>query len=197
MPVSSHIQVTDLSLARGDKTLFAGLNLRVEQGEILHLTGRNGAGKTSLLEAICGLRQPETGSISGIEAEQIHWVGHKNALHPALTPIENLRFWCGTVGADERRIEPVCSQLQLKAVRNKPVRMLSTGQKRRTALARLLLQSRPWWLLDEPLAGLDTEAVLQFAGMLAAHCKEGGAAIITSHQALPAACGAVREWRLA
>ena len=196
MQVARPITLSNLAVTRGDKALFAGLNLTVEAGQILHLTGRNGAGKTSLLETICGLRQAEEGSVQGVEAEQLHWVGHKNALHGALTPVENLQFWCGSVGADAGAIESALTRLNLKAVRNKPLRMLSTGQKRRTALARLLLQARPWWLLDEPLAGLDVQGVALFAELISRHCAAGGAAFVTSHQAMPAECGVVREWEL-
>ena len=196
MPAAQPLVITKLAIARGDRTLFQGLNLTVEAGEILHLTGRNGAGKTSLLETLCGLRQPEEGRVQGPAPEQIHWVGHKNALHPALTPIENLHFWCGHAGAAVEGIAPALARLQLGKAATRPVRMLSTGQKRRTALARLLLQARPWWLLDEPLAGLDVEGVALFAELVAAHCAGGGAVLVTSHQALPAACGAVRDWAL-
>ena len=183
----------NLAIARGDRTLFAGFSLRIEAGEAVHLTGRNGAGKTSLLEAIAGLRRPEQGRITGLAAEQLHWIGHKNGLHPALSAVENLQFWCGLAGADAARIARVLDRLRLKAARQRPARTLSTGQKRRTALARLLLAPRPWWLLDEPLAGLDTEGAALFAELVAEHRAQGGSVLLTSHQALPAACGTVRD----
>lgn len=185
--------VENLSLARGDRTLFAGFSLTLQAGEVVHLTGRNGAGKTSLLETIAGLRQPEAGRIAGPAAEQLHWIGHKNGLHPALSAFENLQFWCGLTGADAAGIAPALDRLQLKAARHRPARTLSTGQKRRTALARLLLSQRPWWLLDEPLAGLDVQGAALFAELVAEHRAAGGAVLLTSHQALPAPCGLIRD----
>lgn len=185
-----------LSVARGDRVLFEGLSLRVEPGEVLHLQGRNGAGKTSLLEALAGLRRPEQGRIDGPAPAQLHWIGHKNALHPALSAVENLEYWCGLQSADPAGIGPALDRLQLKAPRHRPVRTLSTGQKRRTALARLLLQRRGWWLLDEPLAGLDVDGAALVASLLAEHCAAGGGAIVTSHQALPEDGLPVRHWSL-
>lgn len=187
------IVVENLALARGDRTLFTGFSLTLAAGEVVHLTGRNGAGKTSLLEAIAGLRQPESGQLSVPPPEQLHWIGHKNGLHPALSAVENLQFWCGLAGADAAGIAPALDRLQLKAARHRPARTLSTGQKRRTALARLLLSQRRWWLLDEPLAGLDVQGAALFADLVAEHRAAGGALLLTSHQALPAACGLVRE----
>ena len=181
---------------RGDRTLFAGFSLALSAGEVVHLTGRNGAGKTSLLETIAGLRQPETGQLKVPPPEQLHWIGHKNGLHPALSAVENLQFWCGLSGADAAGIAPALDRLQLKAARHRPSRTLSTGQKRRTALARLLLSRRSWWLLDEPLAGLDVQGAALFAELVAEHRTAGGALLLTSHQALPPQCGVIRDVEL-
>ena len=197
MPSKPPLAVENLALMRGDRMLFQGFSLRVEAGEVVHLTGRNGAGKTSLLEAIAGLRAAESGRIQAPPAEALHWVGHRNGLHAALSAVENLAFWCGLSGVDEAHIGPALDRLQLKAARHRPARTLSTGQKRRTALARLLLQARPWWLLDEPLAGLDVQGAELLAAMVAEHRAQGGAVLLTSHQALPASCGPVRDVCLA
>jgi len=188
--------IENLALARGDRTLFAAFSLRMAAGEVVHLTGRNGAGKTSLLEAIAGLRAPESGTLQAPAPEQMHWIGHKNGLHPALSAIENLQFWCGLTGADVAGIAPALDRLQLKAARHRPARTLSTGQKRRTALARLLLSHRLWWLLDEPLAGLDVQGAALFAELVAEHRTAGGALLLTSHQALPPRCGVIRDVEL-
>lgn len=188
--------IEQLALARGDRKLFEDLSLQVMPGEVLHLQGRNGAGKTSLLETLAGLRRPEAGRIDGPVPSQLHWIGHKNALHPALSAVENLQYWCGLQGADPAGIAAALDRLQLKAARNRPVRTLSTGQKRRSALARLLLQRRAWWLLDEPLAGLDIDGAALVAGLLAEHCAVGGGAIVTSHQPLLGTSLPVRHWTL-
>ncbi|MES2684271.1 MAG: heme ABC exporter ATP-binding protein CcmA [Pseudomonadota bacterium] len=185
--------IENLALARGDRTLFAAFSLRMNTGEVVHLTGRNGAGKTSLLEAIAGLRVPERGSLQAPAPEQLHWIGHKNGLHPALSAVENLEFWCGLSGVDAAAIGPTLDRLQIKAARHRPARTLSTGQKRRVALARLLLARRPWWLLDEPLAGLDVQGAALFAELVAEHRAAGGAVLLTSHQTLPEACGVIRD----
>ena len=185
--------IENLALARGDRTLFTAFSLAMTAGEVVHLTGRNGAGKTSLLEAIAGLRAPESGTLQAPVPELTHWIGHKNALHQTLSAVENLQFWCGLSGVDTAGIGSVLDRLQLKAARHRPSRTLSTGQKRRTALARLLLARRPWWLLDEPLAGLDVQGAALFAELVAEHRAAGGAVLLTSHQTLPEACGAIRD----
>lgn len=185
--------IENLALVRGDRTLFAAFSLRMAAGEVVHLTGRNGAGKTSLLEAIAGLRVPESGTLQAPQPEQMHWIGHKNGLHPALSAVENLEFWCGLNAGNTAAIAPALDRLQLKAARRRSCRTLSTGQKRRTALARLLLSPRPWWLLDEPLAGLDVQGAALLAELVAEHRSQGGAVLLTSHQQLPGACGPVRD----
>ncbi|MGH8541868.1 MAG: heme ABC exporter ATP-binding protein CcmA, partial [Stenotrophobium sp.] len=167
-------------------------------GEVLHLRGGNGVGKTSLLEVLSGLREPAAGRIAPRpEAEFLHWLGHKNALNPALTPMENLEFWCGVNSTTSSEIQGAMKRLDVSAVRHKPCRSLSAGQKRRTALARLLLVHRPLWLLDEPLDGLDAQGLACFAGLLNEHLQTGGAAVITSHQPLPVGISGVRELQLA
>jgi heme exporter protein A len=181
-----------LTLSRGDRRLFTGFSLTLSAGEVVHLAGPNGAGKTSLLETLAGLRSAESGTLQVPAPEQLHWLGHKNGLHPALSAAENLHFWCGLNGADAAAIAPALDALMLKAARYRPVRTLSTGQKRRTALARLLLCHRPIWLLDEPLAGLDADGLQLFAALVRQHRAQGGAVLLTAHQALPAECGAVR-----
>lgn len=190
------ISVTQLSIARGDRVLLEGLSLSVNAGEVLHLRGRNGAGKTSLLEVLAGLRQPLSGEMNRPQPMAVHWLGHKNALNPALTPLENLRFWCGLNGAAVGGIVPALERLGLATLRHRPCAKLSAGQKRRTALVRLLLLPRPLWLLDEPLAGLDTEGLSRFGGLLVEHVDSGGAAIVTSHQPIQGGLDRLRVLQL-
>lgn len=186
-----------LSVARGDRTLLRGLSFVLAPGEVLHLRGRNGAGKTSLLEILAGLRQPLEGRLRKPDADALHWLGHKNALNPALTVLENLRWWCGLNAAPVSAILPALERVGMETLRHRPCRTLSAGQKRRAALARLLLAPRPLWLLDEPLSGLDVDGIERFAELLATHARSGGAAIVTSHQPLAAGLPGLRLLELA
>lgn len=188
------LKVKALTVSRGNRPLVGDLSFALDSGEVIHLRGSNGAGKTSLLEVLSGLRTAAAGAISPEpEGGRLHWLGHKNALNLALTPVENLEFWCGLNGVPVQGLVPVLERLGVAKVRHRPCRTLSAGQKRRSALARLLLDRRPLWLLDEPLDGLDAQGLELFADLLKAHLINGGAAIITSHQPLPAGVPGVRE----
>lgn len=190
------LSVQQLSVARGERVLFKDLSFAVDTGEALHLRGRNGAGKTSLLEVLSGLRQPAAGEVQAPDVAQLHWLGHRNALNLALTPAENLAFWCSLNRLSEDDILPALERLGVSKLRHRACRTLSAGQKRRAALARLLLARRPLWLLDEPLDGLDSDGLALFAMLLREHLEQGGAAIVTSHQPLPQGLPGVRELRL-
>jgi heme exporter protein A len=184
----STMRVENLAIARGDRLLVEALDFAVAPGEILHLRGRNGAGKTSLLEALCGLRTPAQGRIVDAPAASArHWIGHRNALNPMLTADENLRFWCDLNGVARADTGAALARLGLKGQRHRPCAQLSTGQRRRAALARLVAAPRPWWFLDEPLAGLDASGLELFAELLQAHAAQGGAVVVTSHQPFPLA----------
>jgi heme exporter protein A len=177
----------DLAIARGDHVLLRGLVGAVGAGDILHIRGANGVGKTSLLEVLCGLRDAEQGEVTrAFEPQACHWIGHRNALQPALTPYENLRFWCALQGAPADGIRGALRGFDLGRVADQPCRQLSAGQKRRAALARLAVVRRDVWFLDEPLSGLDDAGIQHWLALLQGHQQQGGAAVITSHQALPA-----------
>lgn len=194
---SPTLTVRQLAVARGDRNVVEGLDLSVAPGEILHVRGRNGAGKTSLLEVLCGLRRPASGAVEGLpDPERRHWVGHKNALNPALSPGENLRFWCALNGHAAAGVEQALERVGLKALRHRPCGNLSTGQRRRAALARLLAAPRPWWFLDEPLAGLDHAGIELLSGLFEGHLRDGGSAVITSHQPLPETLSGLRTMEL-
>lgn len=188
------LAATQLSIARGDRELLKGVDLELRPAELLHLRGRNGAGKTSLLETLAGLRRPAAGHISRSAA--LHWLGHRNGLNPALTPLENLHWWCGINAAAPTQAEPALERMGLRAVRHRACRSLSAGQRRRAAVARLLVQPRPLWLLDEPLDGLDQDGLALVAALINQHLAEGGAALVTSHQPLPALAATPREMSL-
>lgn len=191
------LSVEALTLYRGSRKLAADLSFVLEPGAALHLRGGNGVGKTTLLEILSGLRRVEQGQISRRpDPSQLHWLGHKNALNLSLTPQENLEFWCGLHAVEMAGIPAALEKLGVSRVRHRPCRTLSAGQKRRTALARLLLSARTLWLLDEPLDGLDAQGLSLFAELLNAHLAQGGGAVITSHQPLPVGVTAVREWLL-
>jgi heme exporter protein A len=194
----SRLEVHDLAVSRGDRAVIDGLSFTVEPGEVLHVLGRNGAGKTSLLEVLGGLRRPERGRIAPApDGRALHWVGHKNALNPALSAIENLAFWAAL--NDAPLADPRAALVALGLSRGqltRPAGQLSTGQKRRAALARLVAAPRSWWLLDEPLAGLDIQGLALFAGLLETHLAGGGAVIVTSHQPLPGRLPGLRTLEL-
>jgi len=175
----------NLAIARGDHVLLRELSGEVSPGEILHIRGANGVGKTSLLEVLSGLRNPEQGTVvRAVEPEACHWIGHRNALNPALSPFENLHFWCAVQAVSTDNVRGALREFDLQRVADHPCRQLSAGQKRRAALARLALVRRPLWFLDEPLSALDEDGVRHWLGLLQEQQKQGGAAIITSHQPL-------------
>ena len=174
------LSATDLACRRGDRVLFAGLGLRLEAGAALHLTGANGIGKSSLIRILAGLARPYAGSV-----ERIGTVGlldERPALDPAAPLGAALDFWARIDGAEAT--EPVLQRLGLARLLDVPVRYLSTGQKKRAALARLFGQRAAIWFLDEPLNGLDTAACALVETLTAQHCAAGGIAIIASHQPL-------------
>ena len=187
----------NLAIARGDHVLLRGLSGSVSAGEILHIRGGNGVGKTSLLEVLSGLRSPEQGEVTRtLDTDACHWIGHRNALNPALTPFENLRFWCALHGVPADNVRGALREFELQRVADQPCRQLSAGQKRRCALARLAVAQRPLWFLDEPLSALDEGGVRHWLGLLQAHQQRGGAAIVTSHQPLPGSLTGLRSWEL-
>lgn len=195
--MTAMISFQDLSVARGDHVLLRGLAGAVGPGEILHIRGSNGIGKTSLLEVLSGLRAAEQGEVTrSVAPEACHWIGHRNALNPALTPFENLRFWCAVQGVVADKVRGALREFELQRVADQPCRQLSAGQKRRSALARLAVAQRPLWFLDEPLSALDQAGIGHWLGLLEKHQRGGGAAIITSHQLLPAALPGLRTMEL-
>jgi heme exporter protein A len=189
MRLSAH----DIALERGGRMLFAGLDFELDEGAALVVVGPNGAGKSSLLRALAGFLPLaegrfacERGDADMSIGEQAHYLGHADALKSALTAGENLSFWAGVLGGDARRNSwlAALARLGLAHVADFPVRALSAGQKRRVALARLLVARRPLWLLDEPTTALDASAQDLFAGIMAEHLASGGSIVAATHAPL-------------
>ncbi len=174
-----------LACQRGGRWLFKDLSLALNGGEALHLRGANGAGKTSLMRLLAGLAWPDAGQVSRPEA--LLFVGHHNAQADELTLAENLSFAAALAGQAPTRsvVQQALSQLGVGAFANTPVRRLSQGQRRRGALARLVLPGAPrLWLLDEPHNTLDSAAVALLDAVIEQHCASGGAVLLTGHQGL-------------
>jgi heme exporter protein A len=180
-----------LGASRGGRPVFSGLSFSVAGGEVLAVTGPNGAGKSTLLRLIAGLLAPSAGSLVLDPADddigrQAHYLGHLNGLKPALSLAENLAYWRRLLGGSgDVALGDALDAVGLAGLESLPVSVLSAGQKRRAAIARLLLSYRPIWLLDEPLTALDAHAEVLFARQINAHCARGGMVIAATHHDLP------------
>jgi heme exporter protein A len=179
---------------RGERVVFRSLDFQLEPGGVLLLRGPNGSGKSSLLRLMAGLLRPAGGELTwaaqpigdDIEAHRrrLGFLGHLDGIKPALSAGENLAFWCA-----RSAVAPALGALGIEHLINLPARLLSAGQRRRLALARILARRVPLWLLDEPTNALDDEAEGLFAAALERHRAEGGMAAIALHgdRAPPAA----------
>jgi heme exporter protein A len=188
------LAVEDLACVRGGRLVFRGLNFRCAAGAALSVEGANGAGKTSLLRLLAGFLAPASGTIhlgdvsDGEERGKfVGWLGHHDGTKPQLTPAETLRFFAHLHGVDVDT-DAALQSVGLARARDLPCQYLSAGQKKRLALARLKTSGRPLWLLDEPLAALDTDGKALLRDMIAAHCASGGIAIAATHEPLGLDC---------
>jgi heme exporter protein A len=202
-PVSAALlEAEALAAFRGERLVFRDLSFRVPAGGALVLAGPNGSGKSTLLRVLAGLGRAEAGRLlwagedaladRTAHAARVAYVGHLDAVKPGLTVTENLRFAARLAGG---AIGDALRAFALEGLAELPARMLSAGQKRRLALARLVLSAAPLWLLDEPTLGLDVASVERFGAVLAAHLAGGGMVIAATHLPLPLADAA--ELRLA
>jgi heme exporter protein A len=181
-----------LAAIRGERAVFAGLDFALAPGGALLLTGANGAGKSTLLRLVAGLIPPAEGALlwggedaladRAAHAARLRYCGHAEALKPSLSVAENLGFWASLWGGDARA---ALAALALEPLADLPARVLSSGQRRRLSLARLLLGSPALWLLDEPTVGLDAASVERLGGLLAAHRARGGLVMAATHLPLP------------
>ena len=183
----------DLTIERGGRRVIAGLSFEAPKGSALIVTGPNGAGKTSLLRALAGFLPVEAGSFAleggdneRTVGEQAHYLGHLDGVKAALTAGENLAFAAAMLGGDSSRKTQLAAltALGLPHVVDFPARLLSAGQRRRVALARLLVAERPLWLLDEPTTALDAGAQTALADIMRAHLKGGGILVAAVHAPL-------------
>jgi heme exporter protein A len=177
---------------RGEETLFSSIDFDLGGGDALVVTGPNGSGKSTLLRTIAGLLPLGAGRLSLGDAGEdwpsvaaaCHYLGHLNAMKTALTVAENLGFWAGFLGERRMTADDALAKVGLGGLGHLPFAYLSTGQKRRAAIARLLVCHRPIWLLDEPTAGLDARSDTEFAVLANEHLSAGGIVIAATHQAL-------------
>jgi heme exporter protein A len=176
---------------RGGREVFSGLDFAIASGEALAVTGPNGSGKTSLLRLIAGLLTLADGSIAleGGEAEltlseQAHYLGHRDALKPALSVLENLSFWRNFLGGEAFDADKGLAAVGLDHAAHLPAAYLSAGQRRRLSVARLLAVRRPVWLLDEPTSALDAAGLSLFTGLMQEHLARGGLIIAATHAPL-------------
>ena len=199
MKLSGH----GLRCVRGGREVFSGLDVAAESGRAVAITGPNGAGKTSLLRLLAGLLAIEGGSID-LEGgdgdltlpEQAHYLGHRDALKPALSVSENLSFWREFLGGASRESAPDAAQalvaVGLDHVSHLPAAYLSAGQRRRLSIARLLAVKRPVWLLDEPTSALDVAGQDAFAAIMTGHLAGGGIILAATHTPLGIAARELR-----
>lgn len=183
---------TNLTLFRGDRCLFKGLSFALNPGELLLLEGRNGSGKTSLLRAIAGLLELETGEIElndvPVRKERQFFqnsmvlMSHKVGLKGDLNLVENLQFEAALRPQSGLEFEDILQRLGINRLKRLPLRALSAGQQRRVALARLLMSAAPLWMMDEPVSNLDSEGRVLAKELIAEHLQRGGSAIVAAHQ---------------
>ena len=203
------LRATALACVRGERPLFSDISFTLAGGTLLQVRGANGSGKTSLLRIVCGLLLPEAGAISwngrGIRElgeeyrEVLAYVGHLNAIKDELDPEENLSYFARLAGlpAAPADLAGALHAVELDDRDRLPCKLLSQGQRRRVAIARLTLsRARPLWVLDEPFAGLDARGVVLTQSLIEAHLAAGGIALLTTHQEAAISAGAIQDLEL-
>ncbi|CAJ95743.1 cytochrome c biogenesis heme-transporting ATPase CcmA [Cupriavidus necator] len=197
------LEAVSLTAARGDRPIFIRLGLRVEPGQAVHVTGANGSGKTTLLRILAGLLRPESGEIRwngcAVAASRplpdSAYLGHRNGLKAELSALENLRSACALYGCrtDRAHLQRVLAQVGLAAGADTALGLLSQGQQRRVALARVLSSGAKLWLLDEPTTALDQSSIRAFEGLCEHHLQSGGMLVFANHYPLRLVAARMRE----
>ncbi|ALP54640.1 heme ABC transporter ATP-binding protein [Candidatus Tenderia electrophaga] len=202
------LNIANLECVRGDRQLFSDLSFAMDGGSLLHVHGANGSGKTTLLRAIAGLVLPEAGAIqwNGVSTRKLGedfnrellYLGHHDGLKFELTGYENLNIFARLSGFNisARQVEVALKRMGLARCVELPVKVLSQGQKKRVALARLLLQPARLWILDEPFVALDVAAVSLLLELIQQHVADGGMVILTTHQAVDVDVGQLQHLHL-
>ncbi|MGB6535870.1 MAG: heme ABC exporter ATP-binding protein CcmA [Xanthobacteraceae bacterium] len=195
------LSAVNLACHRGGRDVFSGVSFSLGSGEALAITGRNGAGKSSLLRMVVGLVRIAQGRLALEDgdpeltiAEQAHYLGHQDALKPALSVVENLRFWTGFLGGKAAETAAALETVGLDTVAELPAAYLSAGQRRRLSIARLIAVKRSIWLLDEPMSTLDAVAQERLTGFMRTHLAAGGLILAATHGAL--GIGTLQELQL-
>lgn len=176
------LSASKVNFERYFEPVFQPVSFDLEAGGLLLITGANGCGKTTLIRVLAGVLHPTSGKI-GMHAANMAYVGHYLALKDDLSVLENLRFVREFIGTSDRGVEDVIREVGLERVKHNQARNLSAGQRKRCALARLLLSEADLWLLDEPYSNLDVEGVELVDRLLVRHLEGGGAAVVATHGA--------------
>ena len=205
--MTTKLEVVDVECIRGDRRLFSGLSLSLKAGEIQKIEGANGSGKTSLLRIICGLSRPEAGEVlwkglpianqREVYYQNLEYVGHSDGIKLELSPLVNLRIHAA-LGVTQPAIsfDDALHSVKLFHFRNRPCHMLSIGQQRQAAIARLILSRARLWVLDEPTTGIDQEGINNIESLFKSHTAHGGMIIFTSHQPLCSGFNILRNLRI-
>ncbi|SEN63969.1 cytochrome c biogenesis heme-transporting ATPase CcmA [Nitrosomonas marina] len=202
-------QGTNLACVRGDRKLFESISFKLEAGGLMQVNGPNGSGKTSLLRILCGLSSPGMGIISWNDVaigtlgseyfRELTYIGHLSGTKDDLTALENLRISSALAGQkiSDKQAQDALTYMGLRGRESLPAKVLSQGQRRRVALARLLVCKTKLWILDEPLAALDVSAVKLMQALLEQHLKQEGMVIMTTHQDIDVTAASTIQLQLA
>lgn len=189
----SRLSARDIHVWRGDRKVLGGVSVDAAAGACVHVAGPNGSGKTTLLRVLAGFLAPEQGSVTwggrpiGADRDaycaSFSYLAHSDGLKPELTARENLAFEVGLRRRFEApEIDDALSRVGLAASRDQAAAVLSAGQRRRLAMARVMLAAAPLWILDEPFTNLDGTGVTLVTAIITSHLDRGGAAVIAAHQ---------------